>query len=57
MISTITAGVWSLHISTHHLLYFSYNEDGSTAVNVVKWEGNVGESLAHVKIDAAADDE
>ncbi len=57
MIATITAGVWSLHISTNHLLYFSDNEDGSTAVNVVKWEGNVGESLSLVKIDAAADDE
>ncbi len=56
MISTITTGVWSLHISAHHLLYFSDNEDGNTAVNAVKWAGDVGDALALVKTDTIDDE-
>jgi len=41
MTSSISADVKSLHISRNHLLYFSDNEDGSTAVNAMKWSGRV----------------
>ena len=53
ILSTVSTDVSSLHISANYLLYFSANEDGSAAVNAVKWEGNVGEVLSLVKTDAA----
>ncbi len=49
LISTVTTEVWSLQISRHFVMFFSEYEDGSTAVNVVRWSGAVDQALDFLK--------
>jgi len=49
MVDTVNVDAWKLHISANYLLFFSENEDGSTAVNAIRWSGPVEEALSHIK--------
>ncbi len=49
IVSSVSANIWNLQISTHYLLYFSRHEDGSTSSNVVTWSGSIDESLSFLE--------